>query len=287
MCFRSAHTIGFHLAWDNATATFSINSDPSGYCTLNSSGCIEEEKNSTAFTLSWNILLSWGYPQGYIDVLSSNTEVYDTNEASGSGSHSDLFTFEPDIRVMSANPSKTQAEPGESLTVSGSIYYEGKNEAPSNTTGLTAKLETNSSLVGSTTSFTDGSFTISFNAPSTEGQHNYTVYTSSNPLSILNQTFSLTVTKITGPGGITGGYTKTPLQELGALGVFAPPEAIAPEAQYGTIALIGIFGGAIVLYLARRRDLQSLLAAKKSRRKEPTIRRKAPREPRPKRGRKR
>ncbi|MDH5203381.1 MAG: hypothetical protein OEW69_09000 [Nitrospirota bacterium] len=274
------------LAWDNATASFSINSDPSGYCTLNASGCIEEEKNSTAFTLSWRILLSWGYPQGSIDVLSSDTKAYDTEGASGSGSHADLFTFEPDIRVMSATPSKTQAEPGESLTVSGSIYYQGKAQAPSNSTGLTAKLETGGSLAGSTGSFSSGALTISFNAPSTEGQHNYTVYTTSNPTSVQNQTFSLQVTKVTGQGGFSGGYT--PLQKVGAPGVFAPPEIVAPEAQYGTLALIGIFGGAIILYLARRRNLQGLLAAsKKKRRKEPRIKRKASKEPRPKRWRKR
>jgi len=285
------------LAWDNSSASFSIASDPSGYCTLDTSGCIEEEKNSTAFTLSWRILLSWGYPQGSIDVLSSDTKAYDTEGSSGSGSYSGLFTFEPDIRVMSATPSKTQAEPGESLTVTGSIYYQGKAQAPSNTTGLTAKLETGGSLAGSTTSFSAGSFTISFNAPSTEGQHNYTVYTTSNPTSVQNQTFSLSVSKVTGPGGFSGGWKKTPLQDLGAPGVFAPPEIVAPEAQYGTIGLIFIFGGAIILYLARRRNLQGLLTASKKRRKEPRIirkgpkepkpkRRKSPKEPRPKRGRK-
>lgn len=80
------------LAWDNTTATFSINQDPNSFCTLNSSACIEEEKNSTAFTLSWRIKLTSSYPTGSIDVLSSST-VYDSTGASSSGSESGVFTF--------------------------------------------------------------------------------------------------------------------------------------------------------------------------------------------------
>lgn len=164
------------LAWDNATATFSINQDPDSFCTLNSTACIEEETNSTAFTLSWRIKLSSSYPTGSIDVLSSSTEVYDTEGASGSGSSSGLFTFtlrDPDYQ----------------------------------------------------------------------------------------------------PGGTPGGRKRTPLED------FLPaliPTTVAPvEAQYGTIALVLIMGGAVIYYLRKPRGARELWKAqdrkapKRSRRKEP------------------
>lgn len=248
------------LAWDNATGSFTINSDPSGYLTLNISACIEEEKNSTAFTLSWSILLSWSYPQGSIDILSANTKAYDTEDQYSSGSHSDLFTFEPDIRIMSGSPSKSTVEPGETLTCTGSIYYQGKDQAPSNTTGLTAKLETNSSLAGSTSSFSSGQFTISFQAPQTEGYYNYTVYSTSNPTSVQNQTFQIYVSRTRGPGGFISGE-KTPLEELG-IPPLLPPTVAPIEAQYGSIALIVIMGGAMIYYLRKPRTTRELFITK-------------------------
>lgn len=85
------------LGWDNSSSTFSIEYDPNGYCTLNSSASIEHELNSTAFELSWRIQLSQGYPHGSsVDIVADNTTVYDTEGASGSGSHSRLFVFEPE-----------------------------------------------------------------------------------------------------------------------------------------------------------------------------------------------
>lgn len=60
--------------------------------TLNASSCIEDEKNSTALTLSWYIKLN-SYTEGQVDVLADDTKVYDIDGESGSGSHDDLFTF--------------------------------------------------------------------------------------------------------------------------------------------------------------------------------------------------
>lgn len=79
------------LKWDNATANFSEYSDTNGYCSLDATGSIESEKNSTAFDLSWKIKLN-KYPSGSIDVVATNTKVWDSTE-SGSGSTSGLFTF--------------------------------------------------------------------------------------------------------------------------------------------------------------------------------------------------
>lgn len=59
---------------------------------------------------------------------------------------------------------------------------------------------------------------------------------------------------------------KTPLQKIGAPGIFAPPEKVAPEAQYGTILLIFIFGGAIAHYVLKPKTTRGVLAAHEKKR---------------------
>ena len=147
------------LAWDNATANFTISQDPNGFCTLNSSACIMEETNSTALELSWRIKLTSSYPTGSIDVLSDST-VYDTDGFSGSGSESGVFNFalrSPDY----------------------------------------------------------------------------------------------------GGGFTPGGRKKTFLEDLGIPGII-PSEILVPEAQYGSIALVVIMGGAVIYYLRKPRGAKEL-----------------------------
>jgi len=77
------------LKWDNATATFSISSDPSSYAAINTSDCVEREINSTAFEISWNIKLN-NYPAGSIDII--NSTIHDGTDI-GSNSATGVFTF--------------------------------------------------------------------------------------------------------------------------------------------------------------------------------------------------
>jgi hypothetical protein len=82
------------LKWNNSTNTFSIQSDPNNYCSLNSSASIRTTANSTAYRLSWSIKLAYNYTEGNISVIATNTIVYDSYGASGSSSQSDLFYFD-------------------------------------------------------------------------------------------------------------------------------------------------------------------------------------------------
>jgi hypothetical protein len=81
------------LKWNNSTNTFSLQSDPNNYCSLNSSASSKATANSTAYKLSWQIKLAHNYTKGSISVISTNTKVYNSYGASGSNSQSNLFYF--------------------------------------------------------------------------------------------------------------------------------------------------------------------------------------------------
>jgi len=82
------------LKWENSTNTFSIQSDPNSYCTLDASGSSRTQINSTAYELSWKIKLSSSYPVGGKSIVATNTKVFDSGGLSGSNSYSSLFYFE-------------------------------------------------------------------------------------------------------------------------------------------------------------------------------------------------
>jgi hypothetical protein len=83
---------GIILKWDKS-AGFSKQQDTYGYCTLDSSGSIASQLNSTAYKLSWKIQLSCFYPDGNVSILASNTKVVDSYGFTSSNSFSNLFIF--------------------------------------------------------------------------------------------------------------------------------------------------------------------------------------------------
>ena len=90
---------GVILKWDNATDSFSEFQDENNYCTIDESNSLRTSVNDTAYKLSWRVELSWEYPEGLVDVVETNTRVYDSMGSSSSGSKSGLFTFEDDLIV--------------------------------------------------------------------------------------------------------------------------------------------------------------------------------------------
>lgn len=78
------------LKWDNASDVFTEFSDVNGYYTLTSGS--STVLNATGIRLSWFGKLN-SYPYSSVDILSANTKVFDSSEASSSGSHSSLFTY--------------------------------------------------------------------------------------------------------------------------------------------------------------------------------------------------
>jgi hypothetical protein len=182
------------LKWDNATDTFTVQSDPNGYCTLDASGSFKTSLNSTAYKLSWKIKLSWSYPEGSIDIVASNTRVFDSSGAGGTGSQAGLFILEDDLTIHTdANVDKERANPSDTLTFTGTIYYEGTSTVPEDVSGITVKVELNGIDKGLDNSPTGGTYSVTVTAENLVASYNYTVYAVTDENSVQNQTLPVTV----------------------------------------------------------------------------------------------
>jgi len=71
-------TGGIVLKWVNSTNTFSIQSDPNGYCWLRTNST-RTTLSSNSYKLSWRISLYGNYTEGATDVIETNTHVYDVD----------------------------------------------------------------------------------------------------------------------------------------------------------------------------------------------------------------
>jgi len=181
------------LKWVNSTNTFSEYSDPNNYCTLDASGSIKTQLNDTAYKLSWKIKLYWNYTEGSIFIISSNTKVFDSSGASGSGSTTSLFTFEDDLIIHTdATVDDDRVNPSQSITFTASIYYEGTSTVPEDVTGITAYVELNGVQKGSDTDVTGG-LSITVTAESDVGNYSYNIYCVTDESSVQNQTVYVVV----------------------------------------------------------------------------------------------
>ncbi|MHA1216589.1 MAG: DUF2341 domain-containing protein, partial [Candidatus Thorarchaeota archaeon] len=140
------------LKWDSSGDVFSEQSDPSGLCTLDASASTNTLLSSSSYKLSFRLKLSWSFTEGSVDVSAT---VYDVSAASGSGSQAGLFTFEDDVVVQGCYFST-----GSEITVKGHVYYEGTSIPPMS--GVTVKAEYGGSVKASTSSLTNGLFTLSW-----------------------------------------------------------------------------------------------------------------------------
>lgn len=185
------------LKWVNSTNTFSEYQDTNNYCTLDASNSVKTSVNSTAYKLSWKIKLTWTYPEGSVNVIVTNTKVFDSQGASGSGSQSGLFTFEDDLIIHTdASVSDSRVNPSQSITFTATIYYQGTTTVPEDVTGITAYVELSGIQKGSDTDVTGG-LSITINAESTVNSYNYNIYCVTDENSVQNQTVNVIVDRDT------------------------------------------------------------------------------------------
>jgi hypothetical protein len=188
---------GIILKWEAESNTFSKLSDPNNYCILDSAGSFKTQLNATAYKLSWKIKLRWAYPEGSVSILPANTKVFDIHGASSGGNYVELFTFEDDLIVYSASADDYRINPAQTIKITGNLYYDGTTIPPEDVSGITAKVNLGSTLIGSTTLIgTDGTFTISFAGEQNVGQYLYTVYATTDKNTVQNQTVNVIVDKI-------------------------------------------------------------------------------------------
>lgn len=248
------------LKWTNATNTFSEESDPSNYCLLNASACVRTTVNSTAYKLSWYIHLAWNYTEGSISILLSDTTVYDGAGGSDSGSQADLFTFEDDLIMSSASVDPVGIYINENVDFSGTIYWEGTSTPPSDTTGITAKVELGSTEKASTTTIdANGQWTATVQAPSTPDTYSYNIYALTDETSTQNQSVDLIVMKRASSGGVVGPYEPSPPVERDEEYVYVPPDFFGPEPitgpdiEWGLPALVSlVIGLGVIGYVSQK-----------------------------------
>jgi len=185
------------LKWINDTNTFSVQTDPNGYCTLDPSGSLGTTINSTARKLSWRIKLNWEYPEGSKSILSSNTKVFDKQGASNSSSHTNLFYFEDDLIVYSASVDDSRINPLQTITFNGTLCYEGTQDPPEGISGITAKVNLTDTLKGSTNIIDpNGKFSVSLTGELDVAQYSYIVYAVTDENTVSDQTVNVIVDKI-------------------------------------------------------------------------------------------
>lgn len=105
------------LKWEQATDTFSETQDTNSYCTLDSVSSHKTVLNSTAYRLSWYIALQESFPEGSVDIVASNTVVYDDFNNYASNSQTALFSFEEELRGPPLLPSEETPQPHPYLDV--------------------------------------------------------------------------------------------------------------------------------------------------------------------------
>jgi hypothetical protein len=188
------------LKWLNASNTFSIQSDPYNYVTLNQSACLRTILNDTAYLLSWNLRFAWNYSYPSPSVIVTNTKVYDMYSSYGSNNKSDLFAFKDDLIVASASVNPVETTPETNVVFNGTIYYY-NTTTPPYTTGITVYLSLDGLLQGATTTVTStGAWTKTMRCPATTGNKTYVVYVMTDEIGVANKTVNLFVMS-TGPSG--------------------------------------------------------------------------------------
>jgi hypothetical protein len=185
------------LKWESSADALIKLSDPNNYCILDSDGSFKKQLNATAYILIWKIKLNWTYPEGRVSIIPANTKVFDNHGASSSGNQTELFTFEDDLIVHWASVIDSRINPMQTITIAGTLCYEGTTIPPEDVSGIAAKVNFGSRLIGSTAVIgTDGTFTISFAGEQNVGQYSYTVYATTDENTVQNKTVNVIVDKI-------------------------------------------------------------------------------------------
>jgi len=160
---------------------FGIVSDPNGHATLDMVRCWRTYTAENV-TFSWVIALDWTYPEGEIDVTA---EARDTTDLTGEKAETPLFTFEDDLVISDGKVSDNHTRPGQGITFSGSVYYEGTSTAPGILDGITVNLTRDSEQVAYTTDIdADGGFSFAVIAPAAVGSYAYNISAFTDEISV-------------------------------------------------------------------------------------------------------
>jgi hypothetical protein len=159
--------------WTESTDTFgeATGYDPSDYFEITSTSA-DSSLSGNQWTLDFKIIFHWNYPTESLE--SPRLQVQDDSGLTDTDDYSNLYYVENDLISSGRTVNDYRVNPSQSLTFSGTLYYEGTTTTPPDGDyAITIKLggvikATDSTLVS-------GAFSTSANAESTVGSYTYNV----------------------------------------------------------------------------------------------------------------
>ena len=191
-------TVGFALSalntsyLDNVTVGFGhgygctwVNG--AGFTECSGSADMGVDNGTVVFTAQ----LPWSFPEGTMNIVVSVCLANQCNSTSAQP------YFEDDLEVVLDSISDAdRVRPGQSLTITGHLEYEGTDLRPQNVSGITVYLMLGGTDILNTPPTSEAGFTFTFTAESGVGKYTYTVYSVTDEPSVLNATFDVIVDKV-------------------------------------------------------------------------------------------
>ena len=158
--------------WTESTDAFSEQYDPNGYVSISSSSA-DSSLNGNQWTLDFKITFAWTYPDESLHTVRLYS--LDDNSGSDTDDYSNQYYVENDLTFSGLIVSDYRVNPSQTLTMSGTIYYQGTSISP-NDGNYNVVIKLSGVQKGSTdTTLVSGAFSVSDVVASTTV--NFYVYT--------------------------------------------------------------------------------------------------------------
>jgi len=156
------------------TWTFSEQSDPNDYVTLNTSGS-SDSTSANQKTFNFLVTINWNWDDS-AETIGVRAYVIDSQSASDQDDYTNILGVENDLSSSELTVDDYRCNPSQTLTFSGYWYYEGTTLAPSDG-DYQVKIKLAGVQKGTTdTTLVNGAFSINdVTAESTVGSYSYTV----------------------------------------------------------------------------------------------------------------
>jgi hypothetical protein len=164
--------VNLQYKWDEATDSFTEVSDPNNYASISSTSA-DSTLSGTQWTLDFKITFAWTYP----DENLHSVRVYSVDDAGATDddTYSNIYYVENDLVFSGLSVSDTSVYPGQTLTFSGTIYYQGTSTTPPDG-NYNVVLKLSGVQKGTDTTLVNGGFSIGgVAAESSPGSYQYTV----------------------------------------------------------------------------------------------------------------
>jgi len=157
--------------------TFSEQSDPSNYVTLNTGGSSHSTSGNQK-TFNFLVTINWAWGDG-AETVTVRCYVIDSQSASDQDDYSNIFGVEAHLAFSSLSVNDYKVNPSQSLTFTWTKYYNGTSVTPPDGNYNDA-VKLSGVTKGTDSSTVSGQCSVSFSAESSVNSYSYTVWASYN-----------------------------------------------------------------------------------------------------------